>query len=427
MSFWQDDFYSTRPSSKTNRNRRFVRSYREKAAGALIVSLLGVCIVLAVMLVVVSSVRLTQAEEAVPASAAMSGADLAELKKDYNELVIRAAEMVNPSVVSVIGLAEEGRGGQRTKERAEAGSGADPGSGYGTGESSVVGLGSGVIFQKIDGKARIVTNNHVIDRVGSIQVVLTNGEKKKAKLIGKDKFTDLAVLEVDDSGIEAVAEFGDSDQLKAGEAAIAIGNPLGLGFSQTITVGVISSPRRTIPISLGQDGNIDWEMDVIQTDAAINQGNSGGALVNLDGKVVGINSMKVADMGVEGLGFAIPINEAKPIIESLIRDGKVKRPYMGVYTQDLQTYFEGNKVLKLPKQVKTGIIVLDATGPAKEAGLRTNDVIVALDGQEIDSTLALRKYLYANKEIGDELEVTFYRNGKKKEVMLELGELAEDK
>ncbi|MGO4268865.1 S1C family serine protease, partial [Paenibacillus sp. TAF58] len=214
-------------------------------------------------------------------------------------------------------------------------------------------------------------------------------------------------------GSGVLAEFGDSESLRAGEMAIAVGNPLGLGFSPTVTQGIISSPKRTIPVSLSREGtDYDWEMDVIQTDAAINQGNSGGPLVNIEGKVIGINSMKIADTGVEGLGFAIPINSVKPIIESLIKDHKVKRPLMGVSTQELQA-FKGTDVLKLPADVKTGVIVFDVSGPAKEAGLKAQDVIVQLDDRKIDSTISLRKYLYNEKKIGDKVNVVYYRSGKK--------------
>lgn len=163
---------------------------------------------------------------------------------------------------------------------------------------------------------------------------------------------------------------------------------------------------------------------MIQTDAAINHGNSGGALVNLDGKVVGINTLKVADMGVEGLGFAIPINEAKSIIETLIKEHRIKRPYIGVVTQDLQA-FKGTEELKLPKDVKQGVLVIDVTGPAKSAGLKSSDVIVELDGKPVDSTLSLRKYMYSAKKVGEKLSITYYRSGKKHTVSVTLEELKE--
>jgi serine protease Do len=324
----------------------------------------------------------------------------------FNEHVILAANRVKPSVVSVISLVKQAET-QGAQEKVEP----------------MVGMGSGIIF-RIEGKmAFVVTNQHVIEGASALEIVFVDGERRKAKLVGADRFTDLAVLQVDSKGIERVARFGDSDKLKAGESAIAIGNPLGLGYSQTITAGIISAPLRTVPVSLNRDGQLDWEVDLIQTDAAINSGNSGGALANLDGDVIGINSLKVSDFGVEGLGFAIPSNQAIPIMDSLLEFGKVKRPFIGVTTADLNSYMEGTETLKLPDDVKQGIIVLEAIGPAKEAGMQTGDVIVQLDNQKINTMLDLRKYLYLEKKIGDDVEVGFYREHRRGSVIMTLAEL----
>jgi len=375
MSLFDDDFYST----KVHRGWRWPAQYgspfmrgKEKWLIASIAAAAGALI----MLLIVS------------------------LGRDSGDQVVRVVEKVKPAVVSVVSQIQ----------------------GISANGSSGMGLGSGVIFQKSGDKARIVTNNHVVDGAAQIHVVLSGGERKPATIVGKDALSDLAVLEVDASGITQVAQFGDSGRVKAGETVIAVGNPLGLGHSPTITVGVISSPLRTIPVSLSQSNEPDWELDVIQTDAAINQGNSGGALVNLQGKVIGINSLKVSYMGVEGMGFAIPSNKAKPVIESLIKDRKVRRPFMGVTSQNLQS-FGGIEALNLPDMAKTGVIVLEVTGPAAEAGLQSNDVIVALDDQPVNNMLELRKYLYARKSIGEKLKVTFYRDGKKETVTLTLGEM----
>nr|WP_245247033.1 MULTISPECIES: trypsin-like peptidase domain-containing protein [unclassified Paenibacillus] len=324
--------------------------------------------------------------------------------REMSDTVVGAAERISPTVVSIFGTRREG-----DKERGGS-----------------MGLGSGVIFDRAGDKVRIVTNNHVVDGFTKLDIMTITGEKREAALVGSDQITDLAVLEIDGSGIKQVAEFGDSDALRAGETAIAVGNPLGLGYAPTVTKGIISWPKRTIPVSLGREGEFDWEMEVIQTDAAINQGNSGGALVNLAGKVVGINTMKVADMGVEGLGFAIPINQAKTVIQALVTDQKVKRPYIGVVTQDLHLFAEADN-LKIPSDIKRGVIVLEVIGPAKEAGLRSGDVIVELDGKSVEGTLALRKYIYGHKRIGDELNVTFYRGAKKSTLPLKLEELQQER
>jgi serine protease Do len=346
----------------------------------------------------------------------MTASAVGKGSSSFNENVILAADRVKPAVVSVINFSKQGEA-QDTQGQAE------PEQGTQMPEEQMFGLGSGIIFRIEGKKAFVVTNEHVIEGAGTLEVVLTDGERRKAKLIGADRVTDLAVLQMDSKDIQTVAKFGDSDRLKAGESAIAIGNPLGLGYSQTITAGIISVPLRTVPVSLNRDGQMDWEVDLIQTDAAINRGNSGGALVNLDGSVIGINSLKVTDFGVEGLGFAIPSNQAIPIIDSLMEFGKVKRPFIGVSTTDLSSYMGGTETLKLPDDVKQGVIVLEATGPAGEAGMLTGDLIVQLDNRKISTTLELRKYLYLEKKIGDQVEVGFYRESRRGSVIMTLVEL----
>ena len=293
-------------------------------------------------------------------------------------------------------------------------------------ENEAIGTGSGVIYRKANGKAYIVTNHHVIEGANQLEVTLHDGTKLEARLLGSDVWTDLAVLEVDGSKVNKVAEFGDSDTLKLGEPVIAIGNPLGQEFAGSVTLGIISGLERTVPIDLNEDGNADWNAEVLQTDAAINPGNSGGALVNISGQVIGINSMKIAQEEVEGIGFSIPINIAIPVIEDLERYGEVKRPYMGVSLQELSQIPEYHlrQTLKLPENISAGLLVTDVVSgsPADRAGLRQMDVIVRLDDQKIETMIDLRKYLYNSKEIGDTLTVGYYRNGKYQEVKLTLAE-----
>ena len=288
------------------------------------------------------------------------------------------------------------------------------------------GTGSGVIYKKSGGKAFIVTNNHVVQGATELEVTLSNDKKISAELIGADIWTDLAVVEVDASEITKVAEFGNSDTLKAGEPVIAIGNPLGLTFSGSVTQGIISGLQRTIPVDINEDGTPDWQSEVIQTDAAINPGNSGGALVNIEGQLIGINSMKIAESAVEGIGLAIPINSAIPIIEDLEHHGEVQRPYMGVELQsvsDIPGYYQ-QEALKLPNDVTTGVAIKDVSpnSPAQKAGLKELDVIVELDGEEIVDLIPLRKHLYTEKKIGDKMDVKYYRNGKLETTELTLSE-----
>ncbi|MGG4441644.1 S1C family serine protease [Brevibacillus fortis] len=287
------------------------------------------------------------------------------------------------------------------------------------------GQGSGVIFEKKGGKAYIVTNYHVIDKAQKLEVALPTGEKVSAKVVGADGYTDLAVLEIDGSKVTDVAEFGDSSTLQVGEPAIAIGNPLGMQFSRTVTQGIISSKERSMPMDINEDGQDDWELDVIQTDAAINPGNSGGALVNIEGQVIGINTLKISKAGVEGLGFALPINDVKMIVDQLMEKGTLERSYLGVQPLDLANVprYEWKETLNLPDNVNAGVVVQTEVGkfsPAGEAGLRQFDVIVKLDDKNISNSAQLRKYLTMSKKPGDTMDVTYYRDGIQKTAKVKL-------
>jgi serine protease Do len=272
------------------------------------------------------------------------------------------------------------------------------------------GTGSGVIFQKNNDIAYIVTNNHVVEGATKLEVSLYNGEKISAEIVGTDALTDLAVLKIDSKYVEAIAEFGDSSTLRPGDEVYAIGNPLGLEFSRTVTQGIISAVNRSIAVSTSA-GN--WETNVIQTDAAINPGNSGGALINPEGLVIGINSLKISESGVEGLGFAIPSNDLIPIVNQLIDNGKVERPYLGIGLADLnevpQLYWEN-----LPENVKEGVMVtaVEPNSSAAKGGLEAQDVIVSMNGTKITNSSELRKYLYSEVKIGDEVKFEVYRDGK---------------
>lgn len=286
------------------------------------------------------------------------------------------------------------------------------------------GTGSGVIYKKEGNKAYVVTNDHVVADASQLEITLSNGTKLKGKLRGTDPLMDLAVVEIDGSKVTDVAEFGVSGDLKRGEPAIAIGNPLG-NFPGSVTQGIVSSADRSIPVDIDQDGNPDWQVEVIQTDAAINPGNSGGALINIAGQVIGINSSKIAQQEVEGIGFAIPSDVAKPIIEDLEKFGEVRRPFLGVNIiplSQVNTYHR-EQTLKIPKSVKGGIVVMEITptSPAARAGIKEMDVIVEIDGEKMNDPIALRKFLYTKTKIGDEVEVVYYRDGKKKTTKVELG------
>jgi serine protease Do len=285
-------------------------------------------------------------------------------------------------------------------------------------ENQESGSGSGVIFKKDGNSAYIVTNNHVIEGAKEIEVSFESGEKTTAELIGADALTDLAVLKIDAKYANAYLEFGDSSTLRSGDQVLAIGNPLGLDLSRTVTQGIVSAVDREIAVSTSAG---DWDLNVIQTDAAINPGNSGGALINTQGQVIGINSLKISDSGVEGLGFAIPSNDLVPIINEIIDNGKVERPYMGISLASLaeipQQYLQG-----IPNTVTSGVMVtnIDQTSVAAKAGLQVQDLIVSINGSEVKSSVDLRKYLYTELKVGDKVTLKVYHQGELKTINMTL-------
>jgi serine protease Do len=270
--------------------------------------------------------------------------------------------------------------------------------------------GSGIVYSE-DGY--IITNYHVIESAinnttAVVEVSLPNtDESYEAKIIGGDETTDLAVIKIDKTGLTK-ADFGESSELQVGELAVAIGNPLGEELAGSVTVGYISALNRQITA----DGRT---YNLVQTDAAINPGNSGGALVNSKGEVIGINTVKISVTGVEGLGFAIPIDDALPIIKELIENGKIVRPYIGVSGVDLdETTAKRNNLVE-------GIYIAQVLNgsPAKEAGLQKGDVIVKFEGEEVKTMEELNKQKNT-KNIGDTVTITVNRNGKEIDVKLKL-------
>src|SRR5699024_7698048 len=217
-----------------------------------------------------------------------------------------------------------------------------------------------------------------------------------------------------------------SETLKVGEPVIAIGNPLGHMFAGSVTQGIISGKQRTIPQDFNNDGRPDWQAEVIQTDAAINPGNSGGALINIEGNLIGINSMKINQAVAQGIGFAIPIDIAKPIIEQLEQTGQVVRPFMGVEIYSLEEVpkTEWKNTLNLPESVEGGVYIwsVEPLSPAEQGGLKRLDVITEFDGKPVLNILDLRKTLYQERKIGDEVDVDYYRDGEKHETIITLAE-----
>ncbi len=275
---------------------------------------------------------------------------------------------------------------------------------------SAEGTGSGIILSS-DGY--IVTNAHVISGASAVKVTLNTGSEYTAKIVGTDKKTDLAVIKIDPKETLTVAELGDSTKIQVGERAIAIGNPLGMEFFGSTTQGIISAINRTITVD-------DRTMSVIQTDAAINEGNSGGALVNAYGKVIGINAVKIASSSVEGMGFAIPISSAKPVLEDLISYGYVKgRPVLGISVRDVTQ----NMATRQGWPIGVQIMDVQLGSGAEIAGLEQGDIIVKADGKTVSNFEGLNTIKDKHKP-GEilKLEVYKYSTGLTEKVSVKLNE-----
>ena len=277
------------------------------------------------------------------------------------------------------------------------------------GETEAEGEGSGIVYSN---EGYIITNYHVVEeaiksKTAKVEVLLPNGDTLEATVVGGDGVTDIAVVKVE-AGKLVAAEFGDSDGVEVGELAVAIGNPLGQEFAGSVTVGYVSAVNRTMTAE-GTTYNL------IQTDAAINSGNSGGPLVSSAGKVIGINTAKIAAAGVEGMGFSIPINEVLPIVEELITNKKIARPYIGIGGVEIDEYDAKRYNLVPGVYVQT----VDIKSAAEKAGIRQGDVIVEVDGTKVASVTEIN-VIKNKKKVGDKLTVKLYRNGEYKTVTVTL-------
>ncbi|HET8678854.1 MAG TPA: trypsin-like peptidase domain-containing protein [bacterium] len=270
------------------------------------------------------------------------------------------------------------------------------------------GQGSGVIVRS-DGL--ILTNNHVVQGAQEITATLLSGRSLRGRVLGADRFSDLAVVKLDGAGTLPVVEMGSSGTLQVGQMAIAIGNPFGL--ASTVTVGVVSALNRTI--QAGPDFVVE---NLIQTDAAINPGNSGGALLDSSGHLIGINTAIVRD--AQGIGFAIPIDLARVIMDQIVAQGKVVRPALGV---EIRGEIDPNTARQFNLPVDHGVVVVPTPGgPAEKAGLRAQDIVVAIDGQKIRNISELRRELFRRKP-GDRVRVEVVRDGKRQTFTVPLTEL----
>ena len=297
-----------------------------------------------------------------------------------------------------------------------------------TNTEQVSSQGSGVIYKKDGEYAYIVTNTHVINGAKKVDIRLADGTKVPGEIVGTDTYSDIAVVKISSEKVSAVAEFGDSSKLTVGETAIAIGSPLGSEYANTVTQGIVSSLNRTVSLK-SEDGQA-ISTKAIQTDTAINPGNSGGPLINIQGQVIGITSSKIATNGgtsVEGLGFAIPSNDAIKIIEQLENNGKVTRPALGIQMVNLSNLSTTDlQKLKLPDSITSGVAVRSVQSNMPANGhLEKYDVITKVDGNPITSATELQNALYSHS-VGDEMTITYYRNGKEETTTIKLDKSTND-
>ena len=286
-----------------------------------------------------------------------------------------------------------------------------------------ISTGTGFVYKKDNNKAYIMTNNHVIDDADSVEVEFNDkSERIDATILGGEVYSDIAVLTIDANEVEQVVETGDSESIKLGDTIFTVGSPMGLTYKGTVTKGILSGKDRMVEVSLSGSAT-DYYMNVLQLDAAVNPGNSGGPLCDVSGKVIGIISLKIVQDEVEGMGFAIPIEDALKYANAIEKGGEIVRPYIGISMLDLtDEYTLWQNRIFLPEGVDEGVAVLEVVdgSPADKAGFKKGDIIVKLGDADISGLADFRYQLYKH-DVGDKLEVTYYRDGKKKTTTITLG------
>ena len=289
-------------------------------------------------------------------------------------------------------------------------------------KGKTISTGTGFIYKKKDGKAYIMTNNHVIDGADSVAVEFNDkNDTIDASIVGGDTYADIAVLTIKDDNYTSV-EIGDVDSLKLGDTIFTVGSPMGVNYKGTVTKGILSGKERMVEVNL-TGSTSDYYMKVLQIDAAVNPGNSGGPLCDVSGNVIGIISLKIVKDEVEGMGFAIPIEDALKYA-SLIEDGgEIARPYLGISMLDLsEEYLLWQNRITLPDGVSEGVAVVEVENgtPASKAGLKKGDIITKINDEDTGTLAEFRYELYKH-DVGEKIKVTFYRNGKEQSAEVTLG------
>lgn len=274
--------------------------------------------------------------------------------------------------------------------------------------------GTGFIYKKDSNYGYVMTNQHVVSNADKVVLVLSNDEEIEAKILGGDEYLDLAVMSISKNKVPQVATIGSSEDMKVGDTIFTVGTPMGYEYRGTVTSGILSGKDRLVSVSVSNSSSSDWVMKVLQIDAAINPGNSGGPLVNASGKVIGINSMKLVQDEIEGMGFAIPIEIAMAHIDELEKGKKIEWPLLGISMANVtdSTLLRKNGIT-IDKSIKEGTVVVEISegSGASKSDLKPGDVITKLNGERVKDTAYLRYELYKNKP-GDTIEITYIRNGK---------------
>ncbi|MDG0818394.1 S1C family serine protease [Staphylococcus equorum] len=368
---------------------------------ALVAGIIGALLVLGIGKIMESTGLNDNGSSVQEASNSSNGGNTLDGKSEKYDSVNQMINDVSPAIVGVINMQKAQNLDSLLKGDSS--------------KSEEAGVGSGVIYQKNNGSAYIVTNNHVIDGANEIKVQLHNSKQVDAKLVGKDALTDIAVLKINDTKGTKAIDFANSSKVNTGDSVFAMGNPLGLEFANSVTSGIISASERTIDTKTSAGTN---KVNVLQTDAAINPGNSGGALVDINGNLVGINSMKIASEQVEGIGFAIPSNEVKVTIKELVENGEIERPSIGISLLNVSEIPEQYKE-ELNTKRNDGVYIAKVHADNE---LKEGDIITAIDDKKVKEDADLRSYLYENKKPGDSVEMTIERNGKEQTVEVPLKE-----
>lgn len=282
--------------------------------------------------------------------------------------------------------------------------------------------GTGFVYKKTGGKGYIMTNNHVVDGANNVKIIYSNGTTTTADILGKETYSDIAVLTVKDDTVLSVVSLGDSTKMRLGDTVFTIGSPLGSEYSGTVTRGILSNKDRLVAVSLTSGSTSDWIMKVLQTDAAINPGNSGGPLLNINGEVIGINSLKLVENEIEGMGFAIPIEDAIYYAEILEKGEKISRPYMGIGMLDISNPYSLRYYgINIDSSVTSGVVIteVEKNSPAYKAGLQKGDVIYQINDEDVNSIAEFRYVLYKSRP-GDTITLKYYRGADKKSVNVKL-------